>query len=86
MKNGNHLYLSMRHVIIKWSCKQRVFLGHFFTAASGRAFSTGTLDEGRSTSSQVFPDVIEELVPDSETVAMVLRGMASAAERWHDEL
>jgi len=63
-----------------------VFLGHFFTAASGRSFSTGTLDEGRSTSSQVFPDVIEELVPDSETVAMVLRGMASAAERWHDEL
>ena len=64
--------------------QHRVFLGHFFTAASGRSFSS--VDEGRSTSSQVFPDVIEEFVPDSETVAMVLRGMASAAERWHDEL
>ena len=64
--------------------QHRVFLGNFFTAASGRSFSS--VNEGRSTSSQVFPDVIEEFVPDSETVAMVLRGMASAAERWHDEL
>lgn len=62
----------------------RVFLGHFFTSASGRSFSSN--DEGRSSSSSVFPEVIEELVPDSDTVAMVLGYMATAAEKWHDEL
>jgi len=61
-----------------------VFLGHFFTSASGRSFSSN--DEGRSSSSSVFPEVIEELVPDSDTVAMVLGYMATAAEKWHDEL
>ena len=59
-------------------------MGHFFTAASGRSFYSA--DEGRSVNSQVFPEVIEELVPNSDTVAMVLREMATAAERWHDEL
>lgn len=66
-----------------------VFLGHFYTAASGRSFGSfgfGSTDEGRSTSSQVFPEAIEEFVPDSDTVAMVLREMAKAAEKWHDEL
>ena len=59
-------------------------MGHFFTVSSGRSFHTR--DEGRSANSPAFPEVIEELVPDSDTVAMVLREMATAAERWHDEL
>ena len=64
-------------------CVFRVFLGHFYTAASGRSFSSS--DEGRSSGS-VFPEAIEDLVPSSDTVAMVLRGIATAAENWHDEL
>ena len=65
--------------------KYRVFLGHFFTAASGRR-SFDTTEQGRSSNSQVFPEAIEELVPNSDTVALVLRELATAAERWHDEL
>ena len=61
-----------------------MFLGHFYTAASGRSFSPSS--GGWSANSQVFPEAIEELVPDSDTVALVLKAMATAAERWHDEL
>ena len=59
----------------------RVFLSHFHTAITGRDF-----DEGRSASSAKLPEAIEEFVPDSDTVAMVLREMAKAADKWHDEL
>ena len=47
--------------------------------APGGSFST--TDEGRSTSSRVLPEAIEEFVPDSNTVTMVLREMATAAKK-----
>ena len=59
-------------------------MGNFFTNDSGRSFNTA--NQGRSTNSPVFPEVIDDLIPDSDTVAMVLKEMATAAERWHDEL
>ena len=52
-------------------------MSHFHTAVTGRSF-----DEGRG----ALPEVIEDLVPDSNTVAMVLRELAISADRWHDEL
>ena len=45
-----------------------------------------SVDEGRSADFPALPGVIEELVPDSNTVAMVFRELATAADRWHDEL
>lgn len=37
-------------------------------------------------SGRAAPELWEDLVPDSETVASVLRSIAGIAERWHDEL
>ncbi len=41
---------------------------------------------GRSAEARGQPEPWEDLVPNSETVANILRDLSITAQNWHDEL
>ena len=53
-------------------------IGAIQTGLSGRSF-----EDGRSAPS---PRPWDDFAPDSDTMAVVFKGLADVAERWHDEL